>query len=379
MKGKLIPSRITEAREARALSMEDLAESIGVTRQSVSKFERGIIGPSPETLALISQSLEFPIGYFYKVETQDMTKSSSLFFRSKTNITKKVKTACKYQIQWTNDIKKHLETYVDFVNLDLYTIDVNYEELTFEDIEELALKIRHDWGLNDDPIGDLIGILENRGVILSQFATNKFCSFKGIDAYSAWKDGTPYILYHSIQKSAVRTRFSILHELGHLIMHGAIADNDAIKKTVVDFADMQADRFAAAFLLPATSFPNDIRSTSLTSYEEVKKKWGAAISTIIRRCETLEILSDSQLNYLKRQMSIRKYWHKEPLDDILSINGPEVIRDAIVMLIENRIITKESIINNSALPENDLKSLCALPDHFFDGYITRSKPILRVL
>ena len=39
----IVPSRITEAREARAMSMEDLAEDIGVTRQSVSKYERGIV------------------------------------------------------------------------------------------------------------------------------------------------------------------------------------------------------------------------------------------------------------------------------------------------------------------------------------------------
>ena len=44
MTNAIIPSRITEAREARAMSMEDLANSIGVTRQSVSKYEKGIIG-----------------------------------------------------------------------------------------------------------------------------------------------------------------------------------------------------------------------------------------------------------------------------------------------------------------------------------------------
>lgn len=33
MKNSVIPSRITEAREACALSMGDLAERIGVTRQ----------------------------------------------------------------------------------------------------------------------------------------------------------------------------------------------------------------------------------------------------------------------------------------------------------------------------------------------------------
>ena len=50
----IIPSRITEAREARAFSMGDLADSIGVTRQSISKFERGIINPSIQSLQAIA-------------------------------------------------------------------------------------------------------------------------------------------------------------------------------------------------------------------------------------------------------------------------------------------------------------------------------------
>ena len=166
MTNTVIASRITEAREARAISMEDLAESIGVTRQSVSKYERGIINPSPEMLQAISDALNFPLEFFYKTEQKKLASSSPLFFRSNSNIAKKVKTACKYQIKWANEIKKQLEKYVDFVEQDIPTLDKEYKDLTFEDIEELALTVRKAWRLNDDPIDDLIGILENKGVIV---------------------------------------------------------------------------------------------------------------------------------------------------------------------------------------------------------------------
>lgn len=379
MTNTVIASRITEAREARAMSMEDLAKNIGVTRQSVSKYERGIVSPSLETLQAISYALGFPTEFFYKTEQKALASSSSLFFRSNSNTAKKVKTACKYQIKWADEIKKQLEKYVDFIDRDIPTLDRNYEDLISEDIEDLALSVRKAWGLNDDPINDLIGILENKGVIVTQFATSDLCTFKGIDAFSCWKDGTPYILYHSAQKSAVRTRFSILHELGHLIMHSSIAEDESTKKDIVDLADMQADRFAAAFLLPATSFPKDIRSTSLTSLEIVKRKWGAAMSTIIRRCEDLELLTENQINYLKRQMTTQKYWHKEPLDDVLTIAAPEILRDAIYLLIDNKIFTQASFINASGLSTTDLKLICGLPDDFFDDFNQRKKPVLRLI
>ena len=66
----IIPSRITEAREARAMSMEELAKDIGVTRQSVSKYERGIVRPSHEMLQSISLCLGFPTEFFYKAEAR---------------------------------------------------------------------------------------------------------------------------------------------------------------------------------------------------------------------------------------------------------------------------------------------------------------------
>ena len=204
MTSTVIASRITEAREARAMSMEDLAENIGVTRQSVSKYEKGIVNPSPEILQAISYALSFPTEFFYKTEQKTLAGSSPLFFRSNSNIAKKVKNACKYQIKWTDEIKKQLERYVDFVERDIPTLDKEYEDLTLEDIEELALTIRKAWGLSDDPIDDLIGVLENKGVIVTQFATSDFCTFKGIDAFSCWKDGTPYILdwAHATQGNA---------------------------------------------------------------------------------------------------------------------------------------------------------------------------------
>lgn len=379
MMQRVVPSRIEEAREARALSMADLAKSIGVTRQAISKYERGLNSPQPAILKAISLCLDFPIEFFYKPEEASFSSNSALFFRSNSTTPKKVKEACKYQIKWADEIKTQISQYVDFLPCNIPTIDENYEDLTLEDVENLALDIRHNWGLGDEPITDLIGVLENQGIIVAQFSVSDSCDYKGVDAFSAWKNGTPYMLYHSVEKSAVRTRFGLLHELGHLVMHSSIASDEATKKTVVDFADDQANRFAAAFLLPRTTFPAEIHGSSLTALQYLKEKWGVAMSTIIRRCEDLKLLSENQLNYLRRQMTAKGYWRREPLDDVLTVQGPEILRDSIMMLVENRIISKESFIHKASLSVNDLKSICQLPDSFFADTVSRQKPVLRIL
>lgn len=375
----IIPSRITEAREARAFSMGDLADSIGVTRQSISKFERGIINPSIQSLQAIANVLQLPLDFFYKKNSGTIARASSLFFRSKANISKKIKIACKYQIKWADEIKNQLESYVDFIEQDIPFIDKNYETLLDEDIEELALQIREKWGIGPSPIKDLVGLLENKGIIFAQISSRKTNLYKGIDAFSSWKNGTPYILYNTVKESAVRIRFSICHELGHLIMHNSISEEDALKKSIIDYADAQADRFAAAFLLPSTLFPNDIHGSALSMLEPVKRKWGASFSTIIKRCETLNLLTENQIGYLGRQMTMKKYWREEPLDDILTVEGPGILRSAIMMLIEEGFITKEHFAMLSALSSDDLRILCALPENFFFEYDNRQKPFLKVI
>ena len=77
---KVVASRITEARESRALSMEDLAESINVTRQTVSKYEKGVVSPSPDVLLDISKTLGFPVDFFYKNNPGNSTTDGALFF-----------------------------------------------------------------------------------------------------------------------------------------------------------------------------------------------------------------------------------------------------------------------------------------------------------
>ena len=80
-------------------------------------------------------------------------------------------------------------------------------------------------------------------------------------------------------------------------------------------------------------------------------------------------------------MTTKKYWRKEPLDDVITIAAPEILRDAVYLLIDNKIITKNSLLIESGLSTCDLTKICALPDNFFTNcnYNQRKKPILKLV
>lgn len=77
------------------------------------------------------------------------------------------------------------------------------------------------------------------------------------------KDGTPIIGVNALHHSN-RQRFTIAHELGHLVMHKDILENevhvdkqfkilmrDGLAATGTDIIEIQANRFAAELLLPS--------------------------------------------------------------------------------------------------------------------------------
>ena len=63
-----ISKRIKIARHLRGLSMEELSEKMDriVTRQSISKYEKGLMKPSPEVLEAMCRALDLPVDYFYE-------------------------------------------------------------------------------------------------------------------------------------------------------------------------------------------------------------------------------------------------------------------------------------------------------------------------
>src|SRR4029077_11786241 len=91
---RLIPVRLREAREAKELSMADLGEMVGVTRQAISLYESGEREPEPETLMKIIGVLEQPIAFFTTDRPKSFGRRSTTFFRSFKSKTKRTNKRC---------------------------------------------------------------------------------------------------------------------------------------------------------------------------------------------------------------------------------------------------------------------------------------------
>jgi Zn-dependent peptidase ImmA (M78 family)/transcriptional regulator with XRE-family HTH domain len=354
------PARFEQARISRGFNKTELAKVLGVSQQMVSKYESGKSIPSEPVFRLLTEELHFPLGFFFKPIIEN-TRNKTIFWRKQSAATLKQKDARAVRNEWVEEIIDYLAKIVRFPDANLPNISKKPKGVSWtpEEIEQLALKVRQHWGLGLGPISNIVMLLEKNGIIVCFQKTN----FNTIDGYS-YKDKLPLVFLVSNSKSAVRSRFSAAHELGHLIMHSGIYENDdLIFNSIYNQVEAEANHFASAFLMPIDSFGQEVYSSSLSHLKLLKSRWLVSMQAMITRCGDLEILTEHQVLYLRKQISKFKIRIHEPLDDEIPMEEPVLLKQAIEMLIEHKVKTPSMIINELNLPTEDIEEICNLDNN----------------
>jgi Zn-dependent peptidase ImmA (M78 family) len=121
----------------------------------------------------------------------------------------------------------------------------------------------------------------------------------------------------------------------------------------------QADVFAAAFLMPATSFSNDF-TPSLDGLRDLKRKWYVSIGAMVKRGRQLNLINDVQERNLWRQIGRRKWRTREPLDDILPVEEPEFIRRSVSLLEKRGLSSAQDIAFQLGFFEDEVIGLSGI-------------------
>lgn len=351
---KFNPKRLREARLVRGLTIKELAEKVGVTRQAISQFELGDHTPKTETMMSIINTLRFPKNFFYREYKEQFVGNT--FFRANATATKKSKESQYNKTLLAGYIYEYLEDYIEFPELNLPDIANFDSEWTHDSIEELALKLREHWELGDRPIANIVHLLEKNGVMVFSVDTDS----QKVDAFCQHRKGRPFIFLGNDKQSAFRRQFDGGHELGHILMHKDIDNQDVLSKLEFKTMENQANKFASAFLLPADAFAKTVTSTSLLHFVELKKYWNVSIAAMIYRCLDLNIIDESKYTSLQKQISMKKMRKKEPLDDVFPLQEPVVLKKSILMLLENNVKNENQLIQEMAVPQDYIEMLCNL-------------------
>lgn len=343
--------------------MADLAQNIGINKQAISQFENNKTSPDPCTLRKISEALKFPYSFFMEYDP-DSTIGNT-YFRALYSSKKKDLAAQQIKAKYLARTYSILSTKIKFPYLNLPNLAVDGPNT----IENLAIHTRQHWDLGDAPILNMVALLERNGIIVGEFPT----SSREIDAFYQYyeeNDKPTYcVVLGTDKKSFYRRQFNCAHELGHILLHERYSDLNEIDRDEFRDRENEANAFAAAFLMPAESFGNDVAvyPNRISHYVGLKKKWNVSIMAMILRAHSLGYLSSNQYAYLMRQMSANGYRCKEPLDDLVEYKHPHALKQAITLLLTKGNMSGEEIMNlfvanKFSVPANVLEELLDLEE-----------------
>lgn len=359
---RLIPGRLRDARMAKRLNQAELGAAIGKTRQVISAYEMGEKAPEATTLASIAAVLSQPVSYFIVPDREGFGAFGPRFFRALGPDTKRRNLMCEAFANWEVQVARYVDDLVNYPPVSLPAVTPAdpagvYEE---EEIEDAATHCRKLWGLGYGPISNVLSLVEGKGVITVRLRMEG----ERIEAFSFWNGPRPFVFLASEKDSAARARFDVAHEIGHLVLHRGVGQEDIEDPKTLRRIEAEANRFASALLLPQQSFPNEVFTTRLDAFVELKKRWKVSIQSMVHRCKDLGIFDEYQITNLYKQISARKWRTKEPLDDpeLYPIEQPKLLRKAVDMVFTAGRKRPEDLRVEIALAPKIIETLCNLDE-----------------
>ncbi|AUC82553.1 ImmA/IrrE family metallo-endopeptidase [Lacinutrix sp. Bg11-31] len=330
------------AREYRKYSQTDLASHInGLSQSNLSKFEKGLGTLSDEIVQKIILFLDFPEKFFVR---RISNRVENAHYRKKSAINK----STRLDIEYGNKI-------IGFI-IDQMTNSVEWPEFLLKpiDIEDgfspktIAKYIRKQMGLDIDmPVKNIFNLLESNGIIVVQFDTTE--KFDGVSFLT--DKGNPVIVINS-NFSNDRKRFTLSHELAHIIMH--IAGGFLIPE--YRNVENEANDFASEFLMPEEHIKQSLRNLKLSELAEHKIYWLTSMASLIRRAKDVGSISYDRYRYLNIELS-RKWGRKsEPVN--VFIDEPKLFLTSYKMHKNDLEYSDLELAEAFGLPLDVLKRFC---------------------
>lgn len=300
------------ARQLRGYTQKEAAVSIGITQGKLSKAENQLQTLPQDVFERLADVYDLPTSFFRRAG--DRSAEEHFYFRRKVTIPVKTIEAFKAQIQV---LKLVLDDILSPIELPECTLP----SLSPKDypIKDIAGSIRQKLGIGFGPVPNLTSLLEKNGILVFRFdfGTNQ------LDGLSSITSSGHKIIFLNSQMPNDRNRFSLAHEIGHIIMHIGQGQPGS------EGLEREADLFASEFLMPEDEIGAMLYNLNLATLAELKRRWRVSMRALIRRAHDLNCISDRTYRSFQITFSKKGFTKNEPV--IIPVENPTVIRDSILL------------------------------------------------
>ena len=311
----MMGQRLRASRSAAGLSLRDVAARIDhrVTAQAISKYERGETMPSSGVLIALADALGVSVDYL--ASDRDMALEA-IEFRRKRLMSRREEARIEARV--LHLLERYL-TVEELLGLPSVAWDRPREApwpvlRDPAEAEHAAQGLRAHWGLGFDPIANLVDLSEERGI---KVVATDIAGIDGLTARVRREDGSAAsVIVVNREHWGERQRFTIAHELGHMVLDVAPKIDE----------EKAAHRFAGAFLMPAETLRAEIgRRRSSVGWDELfdlKRIFGVSVQALTYRCKDLGIVGPALFRRLFDEFS-RRGWRKPPYREPHPMAGEE--------------------------------------------------------
>lgn len=300
--GAFDPDELTLARKFRGLRKNELAQTVGVTPAALSQYELGQSRPSPAVLARLALALGVPVRFFVLGHPKPVTPSAAHFrsLRATTHLERDQALAFG-QLAWrlVTAIEKYIELPASRIPHALLPAEPGGA-----DVVAAARQARESMGIGAGPVPHVVRLLEAHGIVVIGLPAMS----RRVDAFSHWYGSRPVVFLNPAKDDKARSRFDAAHELGHLVLHG---EHQVPSERPA--AEMEANRFAAAFLMPRASvLAAGLANAPVEQILRAKQGWNVAAMALTHRLHELDLLTDWGYRTACVQLSRLGYRRAEP-------------------------------------------------------------------
>lgn len=290
--------RFKSARLMNGFSLQDLADALDnkLSRQALHRYEKGEVIPDAEKINLLSKALGVSADYFFrttKIEMSDIEyrKLSKMPPKEAAIINEKTK---EYLSRYL-ELEEIIGLQKEFENpLKDFQIITSYRQ-----VNDAANILRDNWALGKGPIFNIVELLEDKNIKVIKLDVAE--DFDGLQTFV--NGSIPVVAYNARKTNKPdRIRFTLLHELAHLLLKfGNVSERE--KETL-------CHEFAGAMLLPEEALKSELGEyrTKLSTLElgNIKKQYGISMQAIVMRARACGIINDhytKQFFFFIKQMN----------------------------------------------------------------------------
>jgi Zn-dependent peptidase ImmA (M78 family)/DNA-binding XRE family transcriptional regulator len=336
--------RFKSARLMKGFSLQDLAEALNnqLSRQALHRYEKGEVIPDNEKLNLLGKALNVSPDYFFRTTKVEL---GEIEYRKLSKMPQKEASIIKEKT------KEYLSRYLELEEiLGLQNKFKNYCEdfeiiSSYEQVNKAAEHLREKWNLGNGAIFNVIEVLENKNIKVVKLDVNE--DFDGLQTFV--NDNIPVVAYNLKKANKPdRIRFTLLHELAHLLLKfGNITERQ--KETL-------CHQFAGAMLLPEKTIKAELgehrNKLSINEIGNIKKQYGISMQAVVMRAKDCGIINEhytKQFFFMIKQMN----WK---VDEPVEYSGAEESNRFEQLLfralIEDQIsMSKAASLNNQTLAD----------------------------